>query len=202
MPKPTIAIDLDDVLAASAQGLVAFSNERWGTNLTVDDYSEDWGKMWQIDRAAERERAKAVHSSRMFPDLLPHEDALAVLKRLKPSYDLVIATSRVIHVHSETLAWLERHYAGIFSGVHTSGIYDDGASDEAHRITKAELVREIGADYLIDDQLKHCLAVAEAGIETVLFGNYAWNQYDGPLPAGITRCANWVAVEAYFNGRV
>lgn len=38
----TIAVDLDDVLAISAQALVEYSNSRWGTRLTVEEYDEDW----------------------------------------------------------------------------------------------------------------------------------------------------------------
>lgn len=37
----TIAVDLDDVLSASVPGFVAYSNKRWGTTLTLDDYDED-----------------------------------------------------------------------------------------------------------------------------------------------------------------
>lgn len=37
MSKKVIAVDLDDVLSASAPAYVKFSNERWETNLTVED---------------------------------------------------------------------------------------------------------------------------------------------------------------------
>ncbi|HJQ08525.1 MAG TPA: hypothetical protein VJ836_03545 [Candidatus Saccharimonadales bacterium] len=37
-----IAVDIDDVLSASAEGFVVFSNKQWGTRLTLDDYTEDW----------------------------------------------------------------------------------------------------------------------------------------------------------------
>ncbi|MBC7869007.1 hypothetical protein H7X69_02425 [Candidatus Saccharibacteria bacterium] len=38
--KPTIAIDIDNVLAYNAKGFVEFSNQRWGTTLEVDDWSD------------------------------------------------------------------------------------------------------------------------------------------------------------------
>lgn len=41
-------MDIDDVRAGQVEGLVAFSNQRWGTALTVDDYDEDWGVMWVL----------------------------------------------------------------------------------------------------------------------------------------------------------
>lgn len=52
MKRLTIAVDIDDVLADNAAGFVTFSNERWGTNLTPDDYGEHWVKVWQVDNDA------------------------------------------------------------------------------------------------------------------------------------------------------
>ena len=42
-----------------------------------------------------------------------------------------------------------------------------------NKLTKGMLAKEIKADYLIDDQLKHCSAAAELGIPALLFGVYA-----------------------------
>lgn len=49
--KRTIGIDVDDVLSQSAVGFVAYSNQRWLTNLTPDDYDEHWAEMWKIELA-------------------------------------------------------------------------------------------------------------------------------------------------------
>lgn len=201
MGRQVIAVDVDDVLAASAEGWIAYSNQKWGTNLTVDDYDEDWSKMWGVDRAEEKRRARAVYDAVIIRDFKHYDAALPVLTKLAQRYELMIATSRIQAMHGETLEWLEKHYAGLFSGVHQSGFFDELTPD-SHKATKAELVKSIGADYLIDDQLKHCLGVAEAGLEAILFGDYPWNQYGGgELPPRVTRCADWAAVEEYFSGR-
>ena len=47
--RQIIAIDIDDVLAESAKVFIEYSNNTWGTSLTVGDYIEDWSKMWQVD---------------------------------------------------------------------------------------------------------------------------------------------------------
>ncbi|HSX45509.1 MAG TPA: hypothetical protein VLG27_00720 [Candidatus Saccharimonadia bacterium] len=206
MPRKTIAVDIDDVLAASASEFVAFGNLRWGTNLTVDDYHEDWSVMWQVDRETEQKRAHEIYDSGMIRGIKPHEGADAVLKWLEERYDLVIATSRVSKIHQDTLEWLDKHFGGVFKGVHLSGIYDPILSapfkdESVHNMTKAELIMEIAADYLIDDQPKHCLAVADAGIETILFGDYAWSRDLGELPVRVTRCPDWAAVKEFFDGR-
>ncbi|HWB39271.1 MAG TPA: hypothetical protein VG604_03460 [Candidatus Saccharimonadales bacterium] len=196
--RKTIAVDLDDVLAASAEAWVAFSNQQWGTNLTVEDYQEDWSAAWQVDHATSEERWKDIEEAGVYINVQPNLSATEVLKQLSESYKLVIATSRSAPIYKPTIDWIRQHYGQVFSEVHTSGIFDKGMSDEAIKLTKAQLCREIGADYLIDDQLKHCLAVADAGIEAILFGDYPWNQID-KLPKNVTRCADWPAVLEYFD---
>ena len=61
-------------------------------------------------------------------------------------------------------------------------------------MTKADLVAQINADVLVDDQLKHCIAVAETGRQVLLFGDYSWNQ-QASLPSGVTRCLSWSDVQ-------
>ena len=202
-----IAIDVDDVLAASAEAWVKYSNQRWGTNLTVDDYHEDWAKMWSVDRLTESQRAQEIYAARVTRDFPHYPDARVVLEKLSRNYKLVIVTSRVqiALMKQDTLDWLEKYFKGLFEEVHYSGIYDAIAerplkAEGMHKATKAQLCREIGADYLIDDQPKHCLAVAEAGIETILFGDYPWNRLKR-LPEGVTRCESWLAVSEYFDAR-
>ena len=196
--KPTIAIDVDDVLAASAEGWVSYSNQQWGTRLTIEDYQEDWAAMWQVDHETMKQRAEDLFASDLVSTFKHRPDALEVLQKLSQRFELVIATSRHRRVHDQTLAWLDKYYGGIFANMHMAGIFDDGQVG-SHLRTKAELIRGIEADYLIDDQPKHCNAVALDGKQAVLFGDYAWNR-DAEVINGVARCLDWPAVEAYFNG--
>lgn len=201
MSKPVIAIDIDDVLAANAEGFVAFSNERWGTNLRPEDYHEHWAELWQVDHEETQRRAVELHASGIIGKYRHYDEAKAVLAKLKKSYRLIVATSRRTSVEPETRAWLDMHFEGMFDEIHFAGIFDKKVfSKETWAHTKAEIFSAIGARYVIDDQLKHCVAAAELGIETVLFGDYPWNQTD-KLPDNITRCHDWVAVEKYFDGK-
>jgi len=202
MKKPTIAVDIDDVLAANAEAFIDFTNKRWGTNLTVDDYTEHWIEIWQVDHEEEIRRINEVHSAMIFKDYRHFPEAKPVLKALSKNYNLVVLTSRQKVISKDTLDWVERYYKGIFSDVHFAGIWDGMNKDSHVRIkhTKGRVVREIGADYLIDDQVKHCLAAAEAGIEALLFGNYTWNQLKS-LPKGVTRVNDWQAVLEYFDAK-
>lgn len=200
MSKKTIAVDIDDVLSASAEGWVAYSNKRWGTNLSPEDYDEDWAKMWQVDHAEDRRRANEFYQSGTVGTYSPFNGAKAVLEGLAEHYKLVITTSRVRYVQEDTLKWIETHYEGIFEEIHLAGIFDADHPDPLS-LTKAGLCTSIGVDYLIDDHPKHCLAVAEAGIQTLLFGDYSWNRNIKPLPERVIRARDWQAVKKYFDER-
>ncbi len=195
MRRLRIAVDVDDVLAENAAGIVAFSNQRWGTNLTVDDYDEHWAKMWQVDNAEVERRTAEIVSTSLSAGYGHIGGALEVLERLAQHHHLMIATSRCLQVKGDTIAWIDEHFPGIFAStaVYFSGIWDELTND-SHRATKAELMTQINADVLIDDQLKHCQAVAAHGRNALLFGDYAWNQAT-VLPAGVVRCTNWYEVE-------
>lgn len=198
MTRRTIAIDIDDVLADNAAGFVAFSNKTWGTTLRPEDYDEHWAMLWQVDHAEVERRANAFHESGVLKTYHYVDSALPTLKRLSVDYNLIIVTSRRLQVREDTIAWIHTHYPGIFSddAIHFAGIWDTIDDNSIHR-TKADVVESLNADYLIDDQLKHCQAVAAAGRKALLFGDYTWNQLDS-LPVGVTRTHDWLAVEQYF----
>src|SRR3990167_1583211 len=204
MPKPgskqTIAVDIDDVLAANAEAFIDFTNQRWGTSLTIDDYDEHWAKVLQVEYEEEKKRILEVYNSRIFANYRPFLDAVPVLKQLAKRYKLVILTSRQRLLNKDTKIWLDKHFANIFSEIHHSGIWDDWQKHSREKIkyTKSQVAAQIGADYLIDDQIKHCLAAAEAGIEALLFGDYTWNRLK-KLPPRVTRVKDWQAVLEYFT---
>lgn len=196
--KKTIAIDVDDVLAANAAGLVAYSNKKWGTNLTVNDYQEHWGEMWQVDHAESEQRALQIFEEAVMSGYEYDDTALPVLLELRKKYRLVVVTARRRLIEQSTREWLERHYEGIFDDVMFAGLYDAGHTDDVYQKTKLDTLKGISAHYLIDDQTKHCFAAAEAGIHAILFGDYTWNQTD-ELPSLVTRCRDWQAIRAFFR---
>jgi 5'(3')-deoxyribonucleotidase len=196
--KKTIAVDIDDVLSVSTSGFINFSNQQWGTNLTVDDYTERWGIMWKVDAVEEQRRAKIIYDSGVVHHFGSIKGAQPVLRHLAKDYNLVVASSRMRQLEKATMAWLDEHFKDVFSAIHFAGFYDELADDSQHH-TKAELCRSIGADYLIDDHPKHCFAVAGVGIPAILFGDNSWSR-GIKLPKGVYRALDWAAVKEYFDG--
>ena len=173
MRRLKIAIDIDDVLADNAEKFTAFSNQRFNTRLTTDDYDEDWSKMWQVDINVVRSRAKEFHDSDAMAFYDVKDKAIDVLSRFSDKHDLLAITSRRVQVREVTHIWLSDHYPGIFhqDNVHFAGIWDK-----------------------FDDQPKHCIGAASVGTKAILFGDYSWNR-TASLPEDIMRCRSWLDVE-------
>lgn len=199
MKKQTIAVDIDDTIARSAETWVSYSNETWGTHLTVEDYLENWGEMWGISDDAVRVRAHHLHTSGVVSTFEPYQEARDVLLELAKSYRLIVVTSRNSLTKDHTFEWLNTHFDGVFDSIHLTGFFDNGNLAGVHK-TKGELLTELGADFLIDDQPKHCFAAAELGIRSVLYGDYAWSRSIDVLPEGVVKAANWPEVLEYFDG--
>ena len=202
MSRPVIAVDIDDVLSASAEGFAAYSNKRWGLNITPDDYLEDWATVWGVPHDIAEERAKEIHRVGVIAKYRCFGEAKPILADLKQRYDLQAVTSRRIVIKPETDVWLEKHFPGIFSKTIYAGFWDEIGPDFNKRLsaTKAEICRSIGARYLIDDQIKHCEGAAEHGIEAILFGDYSWNRGKEISP-GIIRASNWGAIQEHFYAK-
>lgn len=195
MRRLKIAIDIDDVLADNAEKFIAFSNQQFDTRLTIDDYSEDWAKVWQVDSDVLRSRSLKFHNSDAMSFYDTKVGAIDVLSRFTDRHDLLVITSRRTQVRDITHNWLSDHYPDIFhrDNVHFAGIWDD-ANHLSINQTKASLVSYLEADVLIDDQPKHCIGAVGVGAKAILFGDYPWNRTPDPLE-GIMRCYSWAEVE-------
>jgi 5'(3')-deoxyribonucleotidase len=199
MKKKIIAVDIDDVLADSAVNFVEFSNKKWGTHLHVDDYTEHWAEMWGVDQEEMQARANVIYESKMQLKVDKFSDAHDVLKDLTMDHKLVITTSRHRLVQEDTVEWLNKNFNDIFSDIHFAGIWDVGhRSDHAVNLTKVDLHKEIGADYVIDDHPKHCLAASKKGIVSLLFGEYSWNRGVKP-DKNMFKVKDWHEVKEFFD---
>ena len=107
---------------------------------------------------------------------------------------MVIVTSRRKFAEELTLNWLKQHFDYPFEQIVFADFWDDfQKSKDGHLRHKGELFTQVGADFVIDDQLKHCVAAAEQGVQAILFGDYPWNETD-ELPNGVIRYKDWAEV--------
>ncbi|OGL22689.1 hypothetical protein A2707_05275 [Candidatus Saccharibacteria bacterium RIFCSPHIGHO2_01_FULL_45_15] len=195
MARQTIAVDVDDVLADHVEAFVAWSNDKYGTDFTVDSYVDYWPELWSISHDQAEERAILFHKERHHRHFVNKSSALPVLKQLQKEYDLVVVTARRESIINDSKEWLSKYYPDIFQDVRFVPIWE-----KDNTVTKAAICQEVGASYLIDDMLRHCISAAEVGIECLLFGDYNWNKHDA-LPRGITRVSDWQVIQEYFDAK-
>jgi 5'(3')-deoxyribonucleotidase len=104
-----------------------------------------------------------------------------------------IVTARRAHLIDTTREWLANYFPGYFKDIHFVPIWEPG-----NTITKADICKQIEADYLIDDLPKHCNVAADGGIKAILFGDYSWNKNEN-LHSGVVKCKDWDSVLSLFK---
>lgn len=196
MSRRIIAVDLDDVLAAHVEAFVEFSNTRYATQITTEEYNDHWTNIWgdmSHDEIVARAAEFHTHESVVMYDVKPGaQDAIAELAR---DNDLYIVTARPKQIVDASFEWLDIHFPGVFKGVRFVPIWVP-----ENTITKADICKEIGATFLIDDIPRHCDIAAHAGVTALLFGDYSWNR-NHDLLEGVVRCKTWADVLAVLENK-
>lgn len=201
MKKPVIAVDIDDVIADSTESFRLRINELLAVDLKKEhykiegDYRGYYERVWSIHGLEGKVSMDDLDNEMMIDQshvpLLPN--ALFATSELTNRYEIVLMTSRDRLWKKATLKWLRSLFGDSFLDVHFTGNKHDSESK-----TKGQLCREVGASWLIDDNLDHCQSAIDEGVEAILFGDYGWHVN---VRKGTTRCKDWLAVLEYFDER-
>jgi len=199
--KPVIAIDIDDVIADSTESLRRLVNKRLGVNLTKEDYripgnyrkyyEHVWNQHDLVDKIkyADLEDEMVISQSHV-PVMAGAEK---VVRELQKRYHVIFITARHVSWEGATREWFKNVLAHDDVELYFSeGMRNIGA------MTKGQLCKQLGADWLIDDNPKHLLTAQEERVGAILFGDYGWH-YVGDMPLTITRCKDWHEVMEYFK---
>lgn len=199
---PAVAVDVDEVLAGFVPALLRFHNERYGTSFEMSDvhsyhFSDVDGFGTEAEVAA---KIQEFFASAHFADMPVVEGARAVLERHRADVNFYIVTSRQHSIERQTLAWLQRHYPGLFCGV----LFGNHYGTSGAKRSKEDMCAEVGADMLVDDNIRYITgcAAARPGMRCVLLdvgGAYAWSRGDGngdaSFPPNAVRVLGWAAVD-------
>jgi 5'(3')-deoxyribonucleotidase len=204
LPKPLIAVDLDEVLGDFVPQLVKFYNTTYtatGTHpepgmrvLTNDDFfSYAFHEVWGGTAAESATKVDAFFESSYFADIPVVAGAREALESLRSKFDFTVVTSRQHHLEPRTRAWLSRHYPGIFKGV----FFGNHWASSGVKQSKPDMCAAIGAVALIDDSVTYALQCSHVLPRVFLFGTYAWNKLPAAiksLPANVLRSNDWETV--------
>lgn len=201
MKQPTIAIDIDDVLAQGTESIRLQVNKLLGINLQPEHYAIP-GDYWRYYERVWTEHGIAnkvdwsVLDAQMVIDqshMPAFPEARRVLGELAKKYKLVVVTARNISWEAATKVWLDTQFPGVFSGVFFAGRLDSPKS-------KGEICAELGVSWLIDDNVDHAHTAVEQGVKVILFGDYGWHK-GREIHETVVRCKDWQDVSDYLYGR-
>ncbi len=200
MSKPVIAIDIDEVIADTTEAVRLITNKRTGIDLPPEAYAihaDYWGyyeSVWKHHDVYDitfKEIHEELTTDHLAVKILPAAEF--ALGRLMKKYDVVFVTARNDDRRADTHEWFNAWLPELKPNVYFSNYLD-----EARRVSKGELCKELGAELLIDDNFDHCLSAVESGLKAILFGNYGW-QYKAEAHDSIVVCKNWQAVLEHLN---
>lgn len=199
MKKPIIAVDIDDVLAQGTDALRIRVNQVTGSELTPDHYRVK-GEYWGYYESVWARHGLSVNFQELNEEMVvdqlhvvPVEGAFIALQQLRERYDLVVVTARSDTWEKATKVWLDYYYPDIFSALHFAGSHGGG-------ISKGKMCTELGAQWLIDDNIDHAHTALEHGVNVVLYGDYGWH-IDKDIDSRAVRCKTWSELLDYFNER-
>jgi len=110
MTKLRIAIDMDDVMAATANKILRIYNEHFGTNFTSADFD---GKAFNEVIPTENYHLihEKVHEVGFFRDIEIMADAAEVVEKLNQKYEVFVVSAATEFPNSlkEKIDWLGEH---------------------------------------------------------------------------------------------
>jgi len=197
MRRERVGVDIDDVIVPAAPHILDTYNAFYGTTLQLHEYyTRDLEKFGVDELSVAIQRVNDIVASDEFLSMPPLEEAVEALGEIAEKRDEFGITGRPTIIEAATNRWLLEHFTDypFQEVVFTNYFPVDGAIMRS----KADVCKELGIDYMIEDHLDHALSIAAAGIKVILFGSYPWNQHDD-LPDNVTRVEGWPEVVDYFN---
>eukprot|EP01023_Acetabularia_acetabulum_P022672 TRINITY_DN2227_c0_g2_i1.p1 TRINITY_DN2227_c0_g2~~TRINITY_DN2227_c0_g2_i1.p1 ORF type:complete len:300 (-),score=24.82 TRINITY_DN2227_c0_g2_i1:347-1246(-) len=180
LPKLTVAVDVDEVLARFLDALNLYCKDRHGMVYDIADYDKyEFAKIWGCSSEYAAHIVHEFFTSEHFLEgvcVVPgSKEALDQLSSMT-DVNLEIVTSRQNVITKPTKRWIYSNFPGIFGDrVHICNQW----SLEGKQRSKSEVCLQIGADILIDDNPRYAVECAKKGIQVLLFdwqSTYPWAQ--------------------------
>ena len=181
-----IAVDIDEVLARGLATYLEYFNTTYSTNFTEADFTADRA-FWDVLGVKDEDIANIeqhYRTTKHARDWLLVPGAKEAITQLAAEHELVIISNRKAAGHEPTRAWLRKNFANSFGEV----FFTEAERSGDTRPSKAEICTRIGADVLIEDEVKEVLACQQAEVPVVMFDTQ-YNQHIGGH--GVVRVRSW-----------
>jgi uncharacterized HAD superfamily protein len=172
-----------------------FHNKYYGTSYTYEQITTfELEKLFACEADEKLRRIMEFYLSLEHESMTPVAGACEAMRDLRATYDLYMITARPGRVRPQTQKLLDRHFPGIFSGLHFTDHYF--VTDPSKRISKASICKSLGAIAFIDDAFHNAAEVARAQIP-VYMPDRPWNR--GKEHPGVTRVRSWQEILAHLK---
>lgn len=171
MKRYRIAIDLDDTAFDFMNPLLAWHNREYGTALRKEDVlTYHLWVTFGIGREEAIQRVHRFYRTPEFRNLVPMQDANAVIGSLGSRHGIGFVTARSVDLRKPTTALVNRHF-----GDRPVAFANHYARNNHAIRSKAALCLEAGAEILIDDGGAYAMECAQSGIDAILI-DQPWNR--------------------------
>jgi len=177
-----IGIDIDEVIVEFLDSFLEFYNSKHNKNFKKEDF-----KSYIFEETLGGTHEDSVNLIKEFsysedPKLV--EDALEVINQLAKGHELIVLTARHPMFKEKTTHLLKKHFGDIFLEI----LYT-GEAFEKQGVTKADLCKNLGVNFIIEDNKLFSFECAQKGIRFFLLDK-PWNQ-NHEEHENIIRVNNW-----------
>lgn len=177
MSDKIIVVDIDGVLCDLVESSIPVINNKFNCDLKRNDI-----KMFEMDRIVgiKKDEFDKIFQLLDYSKMRPIEGAVQGLRKLANYFHIAIATSRPKNIHELTKQWLNDN----------GFIYHSFMAHQvANSLAKKKSDLFIGADVVIDDDIREIITASSLAKVTCLFDS-PWNHSINAKNL-FYRCHNW-----------
>ena len=172
-----LGVDLDEILTDFNRSLLSYYNDKYHKSFLESEMKTYFlSDIAGLSRKEEYRIINEYFNSETFRGLLPSANSVEGINNLGEKFELYLITSRPNAVKKSTILWIEDHFPDIFKFIIFSK-------------NKTKICKNLGIEYIVEDNPKIAEDCARHGIQVFLFSK-PWNIKLSPC-AGVTRVNNF-----------
>lgn len=185
-----IALDLDEVLCPMISSLNKYYKRTRASPFSKKlPKTYNYATHFNISEKESKFLVKSFYESIECRSMQPLDGSKEAVRLLRENFGKIsIVTGRQYYAADATYEFIDSHFPDMFSDVIFTNSF---ALDGPREIHKQNVCNYLGAGLLIDDNLDTCLTTKNS----VLFGNYPWNEDNTSLP----RISSWKDVTDIYT---
>jgi uncharacterized HAD superfamily protein len=179
-----IAIDIDEVVVEWVRGYFEFVRKRGVKKVDYEDiFCFDLCRVLGIDKKWSYDLADEFYLTKEFENISLVDGAKEGVGFLDRKHDIYFITARPRHVFKKTRGFVFSNFGVLGHKVISSGDVFLGQG-----MTKDEICKRYGFDFIIEDNERYSLRYAKEGVKVLLLDK-PWNR--GVEHENICRCMDW-----------